>query len=59
MILALRARGLEPIVTLHHFVLPGWLADRGGLTTAEFPTDFGVFAERVVRRLALGPAHVQ
>jgi beta-glucosidase len=24
------SRGLEPMVTLHHFTLPQWLADRGG-----------------------------
>jgi beta-glucosidase len=27
---ALRARGLEPCVTLHHFTNPLWIADRGG-----------------------------
>jgi beta-glucosidase len=26
----LRARGMEPVVTLHHFVLPQWVAEEGG-----------------------------
>ena len=30
MIKGLRDRGLEPMVTLHHFTNPLWLAERGG-----------------------------
>ena len=26
----LKSRGIQPFVTLHHFVLPKWVADRGG-----------------------------
>jgi beta-glucosidase len=29
-LLALRAVGMRSFVTLHHFTLPGWFADRGG-----------------------------
>ena len=44
----LRARGLTPLVTLHHFVNPLWLAERGGW---ENPDVVGWF-ERYVRRVA-------
>lgn len=44
----LRARGLTPLVTLHHFVNPIWLAERGGW---ENPAVVGWF-ERYVRRVA-------
>lgn len=30
-LLAMRQRGIEPMVCLHHFTLPAWLAGRGGL----------------------------
>ncbi len=53
---SIRARGMEPLVTLHHFALPAWLAEKGGLTAPEFPERFDAYASRVVRRLARGPA---
>lgn len=59
MIVAMRRHGLEPVVTLHHFVLPAWLADRGGLEAADFPVLFERYAERVVQRLAREPARVR
>src|SRR6202035_1373581 len=30
-----RARGLVPVVTLHHFTLPRWMARRGGFESPE------------------------
>jgi beta-glucosidase len=54
MLAALRGAGIEPMVTLHHFTLPQWLADRGGVLSTEFPSLFAGFA-RVVAR-ALGEA---
>jgi beta-glucosidase len=59
MLLDLRLRGIEPLVTLHHFVLPAWLAERGGITAKEFPDQFAKYALHVVHRLASGPAHVR
>lgn len=47
----LRAAGVEPMVTLLHFTLPVWLADRGGLTADDFPERFGAFAAEAARRL--------
>ncbi len=57
MMLALRKRGIEPMVTLHHFVNPAWLT--GGLLNPEFPERFAIFAEKVVQRLYGGPAKVR
>jgi beta-glucosidase len=37
---ALRVRGLEPIVTLHHFTNPAWFAHRGGWSRADSPALF-------------------
>ena len=39
-----RALGIEPVVTLHHFTLPTWLADRGGVLAADAPDLFARFA---------------
>jgi beta-glucosidase len=46
--------GIVPMVTLLHFTLPGWLAERGGLTAPDFPTAFASFAGEAAARL--GPA---
>ncbi|MBI4550188.1 MAG: glycoside hydrolase family 1 protein [Candidatus Omnitrophica bacterium] len=45
---ALRARGLEPVVTLHHFTLPVWLARLGGWASEECVSHF----ERYVNKMA-------
>jgi beta-glucosidase len=47
----LRAAGVEPMVTLLHFTLPLWIADRGGLLAPEFPDRFGRFAAEAATRL--------
>jgi beta-glucosidase len=44
MLLALQARGLRPMITLFHFTLPLWLADKGGWLNPETPTWFARFA---------------
>ena len=49
----LRERGLEPMVTLHHFTSPRWLAERGGWENPETVGLFARFTGRVVE--ALGP----
>lgn len=48
MVRGLRARGLTPLVTLHHFVNPRWLAERGGWENPEVVPAF----ERYVRHVA-------
>lgn len=42
--------GLEPMLTLHHFTLPQWLADQGGLLNTDFPALFQKFTSRIARR---------
>jgi len=51
-LLALRIRGIEPVVTLHHFTNPQWLADLGGWMNKRSVSYFLRFSERVVRALA-------
>jgi len=41
---ALREAQIEVLVTIHHFTLPLWLAERGGLLAAEFPERLARFA---------------
>ena len=47
----LRERGIEPVVTLHHFTTPRWMADLGGWENEEIVDRFGVLAERVASHL--------
>jgi len=41
---ALRDAGIEPMVTLHHFTLPRWLGERGGILAGAFAERFAAFA---------------
>lgn len=50
----LRDRGVEPVVTFHHFTTPLWLADRGGWEKEEAVDRFGDFCHRSAA--ALGPS---
>jgi beta-glucosidase len=49
---ALRARGIEPIVTLHHFTNPAWLTELGGWLRKDTVARFADYAKRVAERLA-------
>lgn len=51
MIGALRDASVEPMVTLHHFTLPGWLGRDGGLLNREYGVRFERFAVRVLESL--------
>jgi beta-glucosidase len=44
---ALRAAGIEPLVTLHHFTNPLWVAERGAWTNPAIVPRFAAYAERV------------
>ncbi len=44
---ALRDRGMEPLVTLHHFTNPTWIANAGGWEAPETAEYFARFAQRV------------
>ncbi|MCX5713583.1 MAG: family 1 glycosylhydrolase [Candidatus Omnitrophica bacterium] len=50
-ILALRERGLEPVVTLHHFTNPLWFALKSGWQNKESVGFFLSFVERLVEHL--------
>jgi beta-glucosidase len=49
---ALRSRGLEPVVTLHHFTNPAWFAREGGWANRACVERFGRYVEFVAARLA-------
>ena len=51
MIQALRARGLEPFVTLHHFTNPTWFSQKGGWTNKKSPEYFERYVEYVASHL--------
>lgn len=51
----MRALGLAPMVTLHHFTLPRWVAARGSFCWDGLPDAFARYAEECARRLG---AHV-
>jgi beta-glucosidase len=43
----LKSRGIQPFVTLHHFVLPKWVADQGGFAWAGLPEAFERYSRKV------------
>jgi beta-glucosidase len=49
--LGLRARGIDPVVTLHHFTTPLWLTDQGGWETDLAVERFGRFCRVVAEAL--------
>jgi beta-glucosidase len=49
---ALRERGIEPVVTFHHFTTPAWLADDGGWENPEIAERFSRFVEVAAGALA-------
>jgi beta-glucosidase len=48
---ALRARGVDPVVTLHHFTTPLWLTEKGGWETGLAVERFGHFCTVVTEAL--------
>ena len=51
MLVGLHERGIEPMVTLHHFTNPLWFEERGGFLAADAMERFDRFTERVVTAL--------
>jgi beta-glucosidase len=51
---ALKKRNIEPIVTLFHFSLPVWFAQRGGFERRSNVKYFTRFAERIISELGAG-----
>lgn len=52
MIRHLRERGIEPMVTLHHFTNPLWMTEMGGWENERSPIWFEVYVRRVVNELS-------
>jgi beta-glucosidase len=52
MLAGMRARGIEPMVTLHHFSNPIWFMEQGGWESDDAPARFAAFVRRV--GMALG-----
>ena len=52
MLQSLRRRGIEPMVTLHHFTNPRWLEARGGWLNSATPMLFARYVERSVAALS-------
>lgn len=48
---ALRARNIEPFLTLWHFTLPLWFSESGGFERKDSPEIFARYAEKVVQEL--------
>jgi beta-glucosidase len=48
---ALRGAGIEPIVTLHHFTNPLWVADAGGWLNPGIVDRFAMYTDQVARSL--------
>lgn len=48
---SLRDASIEPMVTLHHFTLPRWVSQRGGLLSPSFPSYFESFVRVAVEAL--------
>ncbi len=51
MVHGLRERGMEPMVTLHHFTEPIWFAEQGGWLNQHAVAYFVRYVEQVVRAL--------
>ncbi len=47
----IRAAGMEPLLTLHHFTWPIHIEERGGMTAEDFPALFARYTAEVVNRL--------
>jgi beta-glucosidase len=45
------ARGIVPVVTLHHFTLPLWVADEGGFESADIVALMANYARKVAESL--------
>ena len=50
LILAMKEAGIAPLITLDHFVYPGWVADRGAWTNPQTVEDFVNFSRMIATR---------
>lgn len=47
----LKERGIDPVVTFHHFTTPQWLAAKGGWQDPAIVERFGAFVDKAAARL--------
>jgi beta-glucosidase len=57
-ILALKARKIEPVVTLFHFSLPVWFTEKGGFEKRRNIKYFVRFAEKVLGEIGAGVRYI-
>ena len=55
---AMKQAGLEPMMTLFHFTLPVWFAEKGGFTKRSNVSYFVRFAEKIVSELGIAVKYV-
>ncbi|MDD5464844.1 MAG: glycoside hydrolase family 1 protein [Candidatus Omnitrophica bacterium] len=51
-IFELKSRGIEPVVTLHHFTNPAWFSQKGGWTKSNLRKYFLRFVDKIVKEFA-------
>ena len=51
MLSKLKEKNITPFVTLWHWTLPTWLADKGGITSSDFPYYFERYTQAIVSHL--------
>ncbi len=51
MLLALKKRGIKPMVTIWHWTLPLWMSEKGGWENSKFPEYFEQYTRFVVEEL--------
>jgi beta-glucosidase len=49
-ILAMQEAGIAPLITLDHFVYPGWVDDQGGWKNPQTQADFVAFSRMIAQR---------
>jgi beta-glucosidase len=47
---AMRAKGIQPLITLNHWDYPMWVYDQGGWTNPKTADDFAAMTTRIVQR---------
>lgn len=48
----IRSHGMTPMITMVHYVYPGWLVDRGGFLSPDAVEAFGRYSELITQRWA-------